>query len=181
MTFLRLYVLRTFWYTSAICIVYSNLRDSSRPKKFFYYFRSGLTQRQCIDKLNSIFGDEAPSRTSIYRWYGEFTRGRSSLQDEFREGRPKSVVVPETIVAVHQLILQDPHVTYCEIEKTLGISGTKKIYSHWIPHNLQIAQKKGSCRLIERNAQKIHSRCFETRLRHRDMWWIVDLRVWARK
>ena len=59
----------------------------------FYNFRRGLTQQQCIDKLNSIFGNEVPSRTSVYRWYGEFNRGRSSLQDEFREGRPKSVVV----------------------------------------------------------------------------------------
>ena len=57
------------------------------------------------DELNTIFGDEAPSRTSVYRWYGEFNRHRSSLQDEFREGRPKSVVVPETIDAVRQLIL----------------------------------------------------------------------------
>ena len=78
----------------------------------FYNFRSGLTQQQCIDELNSIFGDETPSRTSVYRWYGEFNRGRSSLQDEFRESRPKSVVVPETIDAVRQLILQDRHVTY---------------------------------------------------------------------
>ena len=90
----------------------------------FYNFRRGLTQQQCIDELNSIFGDEAPSRISVYRWYGEFNRGRSSLQDEFREGRPKSVVVPETIDAVRQLILQDRHVTYREIETTLGISGT---------------------------------------------------------
>ena len=64
----------------------------------FYNF-----QQQCIDKLNSIFGHEAPSGTSVYRWYGEFNRGFSSLQDEFREGRPKSVVVPETIDAVCQL------------------------------------------------------------------------------
>ena len=70
----------------------------------------------------SIFGDEALSRTSVYRWYGEFNPGRSSLQDKFREGRPKSVVVPETIDAVRQLILQDRHVTYREIETTLGIS-----------------------------------------------------------
>ena len=27
----------------------------------FYNFRRGLTQQQCIDKLNSIFSDEAPS------------------------------------------------------------------------------------------------------------------------
>ena len=43
--------------------------------------------------------------------YGEFNRGRSSLQDEFPEGRPKSVVVPEPIDALHPLILQDRHAT----------------------------------------------------------------------
>ena len=43
--------------------------------------------------------------------YCEFNRGRSSLQHEFREGCPKSVVVPKTIDAVRQLILQDCHVT----------------------------------------------------------------------
>ena len=91
--------------------------------------------------------------TSVYRWYCEFNRGRSSLQEEFREDRPKSVVVSETIDAVRQLILQDCHVSYREIETTLGISETsihstlheyltvKKLCSHWIPHNLSIAQK----------------------------------------
>ena len=46
-----------------------------------------------------------------------------SLHDEFREGRPKSVVVPETIDAVRQLILQHRHVTHREIGITLGTSG----------------------------------------------------------
>ena len=40
------------------------------------------------------------------------------------EGRPKSVVVLETIDAVRKLILHDRHVTFCEIETTIGISGT---------------------------------------------------------
>ena len=83
--------------------------------------------------------NDSASRTSVYRWYSEFNRGRSSLQDEFCEGR--------------QLILQVRHVTYCEIETTLGISGTsihsilhehltaKKICSRWIPHNLSIIRK----------------------------------------
>ena len=55
---------------------------------------------------------------------------------------------------MHQLILQDRHVTYREITTTLGISGTsmysilhehltvKKICSLGISHNLSIAQKK---------------------------------------
>ena len=72
-------------------------------------------------KLIQFFGDEAPSSTSVYRWYGEFNRDRSSLQDEFRKGRPKSVVVPKTIDVVRQLILQNRRVTYCENETTLGI------------------------------------------------------------
>ena len=89
-----------------------------------YNFRRGLPHQYCIAELNSIFGHEAPLRTSVYRWYVEFNPGRSSLQDEFREGHPKSVIVPETIDAVPQLILQDRHVTYREMEITLGISGT---------------------------------------------------------
>ena len=61
-----------------------------------------------------------------------------------RGGGPPSVVVPETINAARQLILQDRHVTYRQIAATLGISGTnihsilhehlivKKICSRWI-------------------------------------------------
>ena len=89
----------------------------------FYNFCRGLTQQQSIDELNSIFGYESPSRTCVYRWYFEFNRDRSILQDEFREGHPKAVVVLETIDAVRQLILQDRHATYHEIKTTLGISG----------------------------------------------------------
>ena len=61
-----------------------------------YNFRRGLIQQPCIDELNSIFGDEAPLRTSVCRWYGEFNLSRSSFKVEFRESRPKSVAVPET-------------------------------------------------------------------------------------
>ena len=50
----------------------------------FYNFQRGLTQQQCIDELDSIFGDEAPSQGPMFiRWYFEFNRGRGSLQDEF--------------------------------------------------------------------------------------------------
>ena len=104
-------------------------REHFRPI-IFYIFRRGLTQQQCIHELNSIFGDEVSSRTSVYRWYGEFNRGRSLLQDDVDHhgGRPKSVVVLYTIDAVRQLILQDRHVTYREIETTLGISGASIQY-----------------------------------------------------
>ena len=43
----------------------------------FYNFRRGLAQQQCINEPNLIFRDETPSKTSVYRWYGEIKRGRS--------------------------------------------------------------------------------------------------------
>lgn len=48
----------------------------------------------------------------------EFNQGRSLLQDEFRKGNAKSVVVPDV---VRQRILHDHHVTYCEIETEDGL------------------------------------------------------------
>ena len=96
-------------------------------------------------------------------------QGRSSLQDELREGLWKSVVVPETIDAVRQLVLQDRYVTYREIETTLGISGTsihsilhehlsvKKNLFALDPTQFVNRSKKGSC-------PKLRSQCFETRL-----------------
>ena len=87
-------------------------------------------------------------------WFNIFNCGRRSQKDEVREGPPKTAVVPENIAAVHELIMQDRHVTYLEIKASLGISSTsilsilhehlavKKICSSWIPHNLTNAQKR---------------------------------------
>ena len=128
----------------------------------FYNFRRGLTQLRSIDELNSIFGDEAPSRTSVYRWYGEFNGGRSSLSEEFREVLPKSVVVRETIDAVRQMTFQDHHVTYREIETTLGISGTS---IHSILHeHLTVKKNVGShtiCQSLKKINQSEWQKCFD--------------------
>lgn len=120
----------------------------------FHNFRRGLTRQECADELNSLYGNEGPSYSTVKNWYNEFNRGRRSLQDESREGRPTSVVVAENIEAVHELIKHDRHVTYREIEASLDISMTsinkilhehlhvKKVCSRWIPHNLTNAQKE---------------------------------------
>ncbi|GBP00095.1 hypothetical protein EVAR_74394_1 [Eumeta japonica] len=52
----------------------------------------------------------------------EFNRGWSMPTDELKEGRPKSVVVPQHIDAIRELIMQDGGVAYREIKASLGIS-----------------------------------------------------------
>jgi len=70
--------------------------------------------------------------------FSEFKHSHTSLQDEIREGHPKSVDMPENIKTVRKLILQDRQVTYREIEASLGISSTRK---HSILHE-HLAVKK---------------------------------------
>jgi hypothetical protein len=103
--------------------------------------------------------------TKLKNWYNEFNRGRSSLQDEFREGRPKSAFIPENIDAVRELIIQDRHATYREIQTSMNISMTpinkilhdhltvKKICLHWIPHNLTIGWEKVLRKLVPTHAK----------------------------
>ena len=56
-------------------------------------------------------------------WLNAFNCGRRSLKDELREGPAKTVVVHiENIDAVRELIMQDRHATYPEIEASLGIT-----------------------------------------------------------
>ncbi|XP_011063832.1 PREDICTED: uncharacterized protein LOC105151689 [Acromyrmex echinatior] len=80
-------------------------------------------------------------------------RGRIFLCDEFREGRP-STSVATNVDAVREMIERDRHMTYREIQASLGIDmkaihtilhdhlSVRKLCSRWIPHNLIEAQKQ---------------------------------------
>ena len=72
----------------------------------------------------SVFGNKAPHQSTISRWYGEFKRGWISLSDDPRAVAPKTAVTQENVDAVRKLIKEDRHVTYRDIEASLGISKT---------------------------------------------------------
>ena len=67
-----------------------------------YDFKCGLNESQTLERLTQTFGDLAPSHATVFRWFAEFKRGRTSLKDE-RSGRPTSVVTEENISAVEAL------------------------------------------------------------------------------
>ncbi|GBP31895.1 hypothetical protein EVAR_16670_1 [Eumeta japonica] len=64
----------------------------------------------------------------------------SMLTDKFKEGRPKSVVVPQNIDTVRELIMQDRHVKYREVKAFLGISQKIELTGH-PPHSPDLASK----------------------------------------
>ncbi|XP_033224916.1 uncharacterized protein LOC117177920 [Belonocnema kinseyi] len=87
----------------------------------FYDFRSNLSVEECSQRLISAFGDEAPSKKTIYWCFNEFTFGRTSLGDEFRDGRPSTTVFPANIDALQEMIEMNRHVTYVKTQSSLDI------------------------------------------------------------
>ena len=53
-------------------------------------FVCGVSRQECIDELKFLYGDEAPSYSTMKNWSNQFNRGRRSLKDEIRKGPPKT-------------------------------------------------------------------------------------------
>ena len=114
----------------------------------FYDFMRKLTAEQSHDNLLEAFGDQAPSKRTVERWYLEFKRDRTPLQDEPRSGRPSTAVTPYNVATVESLIREDSRITFEQIAEILYIGkgaintmlhdnlGVSKIAARWIPHNL---------------------------------------------
>ena len=66
----------------------------------FYDFKARLNQNECLQRLRLAFGNECPSRATVFRWFKEFCIGRNSLQDEEHTGRPSSTVITDNVSAI---------------------------------------------------------------------------------
>ena len=83
----------------------------------------------------------------------EFKRGRQSLEDDPRPGRPVTVATPEMVNKVHDIVMTDRRVTQRYIASTVGISQERvhsiltedlemrKLSARWVPRLLTVDQK----------------------------------------
>jgi histone-lysine N-methyltransferase SETMAR len=75
-----------------------------------------------IWKFIKVYWDSPPSFSTVKKWAAEFKRGRTSLEDDPREGRPKSATAPEIIEQLQGMVLDDRRMKVCEIAETIGVS-----------------------------------------------------------
>jgi transposase len=87
-----------------------------------FFVKEGLTPNEIYSKFIKVYGDSSPSFSTIKKWAAEFRRGRTSLEVDPREGRPKSATTPEIIEQVHDMELDDRRMKVREIAETIGIS-----------------------------------------------------------
>jgi transposase len=72
-----------------------------------FFVKESLTPNEIHSRFIKVYGDSCPSFSTIKKWAAEFKRGRTSLEVDSREGRPKSATTPEIIEQVHDMVLVD--------------------------------------------------------------------------
>jgi transposase len=108
------------WIRSVVCIPKIDKIEYRAVIKFFV--KEGLTPNEIHSKFINVYGDSSPSISTIKKWAAEFKHGRTSLENDPREGRPKSATTPEVIKQVHDMVLDDRRIKVREIGETIGIS-----------------------------------------------------------
>lgn len=73
-------------------------------------------------KFIKVYGDSFLSFSIIKKWAAEIKYGHTSIEDDPREGHPKSATMPEITEKVHDIVLDDWQIKVCEIAKIIGIS-----------------------------------------------------------
>lgn len=138
--------------------------------KFFVI--SGKLATEIHKIICDVLGESAPSFTTVSKWTGEFKRGRKSIVDDPRSGRPSTSVNLEMVDKVHDMVLTDRRVKVREIAEALKISsgsvytmltdvlGMSKLSSRWVPRMLTPDQKRNRVKtsreflaLLQRNKQ----------------------------
>ncbi|PRD33304.1 UNVERIFIED_CONTAM: hypothetical protein NCL1_17940 [Trichonephila clavipes] len=71
-----------------------------------------LNQNECAQWLQSAFYDEFSYRATEFRWFKEFWRDQSFLQDKKHTGSPRPAVIPDNVSAIRKLLIEDSRCTH---------------------------------------------------------------------
>ena len=144
-----------------------------------YLYLKGKTGKEIHGELADVYGSSALSYAQVKFWVGEFKRGRTSLEDEARSGRPLDATDAEMCKKVRNLVYSARRIQVEEIAQALGIShgsvstilhdslGMRKLTARWVPKSLsdeQMATRASVCSaLLKRLGQKMIFFC---------VWWL---------
>ena len=98
---------------------FSNMETRAVIK--FFFLRS-KAPKEIHAILTETMGEHAPSYATIKDCVAQFKRGDFSTWDVPRPGRHKTVITPEIIDQIHELILEDRRISAKSVAKQLGIS-----------------------------------------------------------
>lgn len=151
-----------------------------------YFFLKGLSPQEIFNEMNITLGENSASYSMIKKWVSEFKKGRTSTSDADRSGRPKDVTTPETVEAIHNIILKDRRSTIRYVAEILKLSygsvqsiiknnlEMSKVSARWVPKNLTPDMKKTRKLISEDLLQRLQSNpeAFLARVVTQDETWV---------
>jgi len=117
-----------------------------------FCFKAGKSATETLQMVNAAYGDQALSRSNVFRWYVRFRDGREDTEDGPRSGRPTDCR-NDNNVEISQLLLQNRHLSLRMLADEVNIGKDRvrkivvedlrkrKICSHFVPHSLTSEQK----------------------------------------
>ena len=112
----------------------------------------GWKETEIIQALQTVYKDDAPKKTCVYKWIERFRDGRESIEDDKGRGRPTTSKNNEKIDFIRNLVKEDGRLTVYQIAETVGISvGSahsilhddlclSKLSERWVPKALRLNQ-----------------------------------------
>jgi transposase len=112
-----------------------------------FCFKAGKSEKETLQMVNAAYGDQALSRSNIYRWYGRFPDGREDIEEEPRSSRATDCRNENNVEMISQLLLQNRHLSLRMIadEVNTGKDTVRKIVvedlrkrkvcSRFVPHS----------------------------------------------
>jgi len=117
-----------------------------------FCFKAGKRLTETLQMVNGAYGDQALSRSNIFRWYGRFRDGREDIEDDPRSGLPTECRNDNSVENISQLLLQNSHLSpgivadevntgKDTVRKSVVDLRKRKICSRFVSHSLTPEQK----------------------------------------
>jgi hypothetical protein len=104
--------------------------------------------------VQTAYGKEALNRSNVFRWYSRFRDWWELVEDDERDGRPKSTSTEVNIAALADLVKNDRRIASRMIAESLNIPktvvlrilkedlGKRKFCARFVPHSLTPEQRE---------------------------------------
>ena len=144
--------------------------------RFYCLTRQKLntTATDCYQELQAAYGPQAPSKSTVFRWYAKFKEPKEDDNeldltfDKPRSSRPRTVRNQDTIQRIKDTVTNDPRISIRELPEECDVSfGTvhtvlheelhlRNVSSVWVPYDLSDANKQARINRAK-HFQRLHT------------------------
>ena len=153
--------------------------------KIEYLYLKGKTGIEIHGELADVYGSSAPSYAQVKFWVGKFKRGRTSLENEARSGRPLDATDEEMCKKVRDVVYSHRRIQIEEIAQALGMValhdrlGMRKLTARRVPKFLSDEQMATRASVCSALLKSFWSK--DVFLASGDCKWDLGSLLWARE